>query len=132
MNAPDPYSFNLPENDELRWIREALDLSQRQAAELAGIDHSVISRVESGESSGSLASVGSMLDVYRDAYPDKLRDRKPIEKAPVPAEIAIQGKAQIARHLSGQGYPVSEIAELYDVEPRTIWQYVSDAKAGRR
>lgn len=142
----DPRSYRLPTGEDLRSIRERLGLSQRDAAEQAGIgSHRTVGRIENGSREGSVGTVRSLLDTYRilwtededvddvdDVDEPVSVDREPIETIAIPVGVAAKGKPSVTAYLFDRGYAASEIASLLDLSEQTARQYLSDVKAGRR
>lgn len=142
----DPRTYSLPSADDLRSMRERLGLSQRDAADQAGLgSHRTIGRIENGDRDGSIETVRKLLDLYRELWPteedddvldelDHLFDdtREPIDAIAVPVDVAAKGKAAVAAYLVEREYDVDEIADELDVSTTTVRQYVSDVRKGRR
>lgn len=143
----DPRAYSLPTGDDLRSMRERLDLSLRDAADQAGLDHSYIGRIERGERY-SRDAIEKLLELYRELWPDDDEDplaeldhlfddldengNEPIETIAIPIDVATKGKAAVAEYLVERGYEEDEIADELGVATRTVWQYVNDVRAGRR
>lgn len=61
----------LPEITEIRKMRKALDISQKELADMAGVSQSLVAKIESGKTEPSYRNVKHLFEVLHKALQDK-------------------------------------------------------------